>query len=193
MSAKEQELMKKCAQGSQKAFAELYRLYSPLVYRFIFSFVKSAELADDLRQEVFIKIWENRLTLLEVHSFKAYLFRISRNHTLNILKRASVNAAAMGFVLDNYYEQSSPEDELVTKDYFAYLNQVISKISPQSRTVFILCRQQHKSYDEVAELLGISRNAVKKHMVKSMKILSLAVKRDLNLPLSIALILLFKN
>jgi RNA polymerase sigma factor (sigma-70 family) len=130
---------------------------------------------------------------LEVHSFKAYLFGISRNHTLNILKRASVNTAAMGFILDNYHEQSSPEDELVTKDYFAYLNQVISKISPQSRTVFILCRQQHKSYDEVAELLGISRNAVKKHMVKSMKILSLAVKRDLNLPLSIALLLLFKD
>jgi len=193
MPTKEQALMTKCAQGSEKAFAELYRLYAPLVYRFIYSFVKSSELADDLRQEVFIKIWENRTALTEIQSFQAYLFSISRNHTLNVMKRAATNTAAMGFILNNYKEQSTPEDSLVTKEYFAYLNQVISTISPQSRAVFILCRQQHKTYEEVAELLGISRNAVKKHMVKSMMILREAVKRDLDLPLSIALLLLLNK
>ncbi|CAM4430037.1 RNA polymerase sigma-70 factor, ECF subfamily [Pedobacter westerhofensis] len=193
MPAEEHDLMIKCANGSDRAFAELYRRHASLVYRFILSFVKSAELADDLRQEVFIKVWENRLVLADVKSFKSYLFSISKNHTLNVLKRASTNATAMAYVLNNYQEQHTPEDDLVSKEYLAYLNQVISEISPQSRAVFMLCRQQHKSYDEVAEILDISRNAVKKHMVKSMKILREAVKRDLDLPLSIALILLFKN
>ncbi len=189
MSAKEPELLTKCAQGNEKAFVELYHLYAPLVFRFIYSFVKSSELADDLRQEVFIKVWEQRQLLGEIQSFKAYLFTVSRNHTLNALKKASKEQAAMGFILNNYQEQSDPEDERSAKEYLAYLDQVISKISPQSRNVFMLCRQQNKSYDEVADLLGISRNAVKKHMVKSMKILSEAVKKDLGLPLSVALVI----
>lgn len=190
MNDEERKLLIKCAQGDENAFAELYRIYASLIYRFILTFVKSAEMADDLRQEVFIKLWEKRETLHEVQSAKAYLYKIAKNHTLNVLKRSANDNLLMGVIMNNYQLSNPVEDTLTTKEYLNFLNELIDKLTPQSRAVFILCRQQHKSYDEVAVILGISRNAVKKHMVKSMKIMSEAVKKDLNIPLGVVLIVM---
>jgi RNA polymerase sigma-70 factor (family 1) len=192
MLANESYLLKQCSLGDDHAFSSLYTFYSPIVYRFIFRFVKSTELADDLTQEVFIKVLDHRKDLNIIQSFKSYLFTISRNHTFNLLKRASLDSVAKGLILSNYIQESSLEDELATKEYLNYLDKILSTLSPQTRAVFILCRQQNKSYDEAAEILGVSRNAIKKHMIKSMKILGDAVQKDLGLPLSVFLVLISK-
>lgn len=183
----ETNLLQQAAQGDVNAFAQLYTLYRSLVYRFIYSYVKSPQLADDLTQEIFTKIWENKSGLSDRHTFKSFLFTISRNHTLNFLKRASVDQTAKNIILSNYSHDESLEENLQTKDYMEYLQGLLVSLTPQSREVFRLCRQEYKSYDEAAQILGISRSAVKKHMIKSMKILGDAVKRDLGIPLGVFL------
>jgi RNA polymerase sigma-70 factor (ECF subfamily) len=95
-------------------------------------------------------------------------------------------------IINSYSPSDSLEEELQTKDYLAYLQSILVTLSPQSREVFRLCRQEYKTYDEAAEILGISRSAVKKHMIKSMKVLGDAVKRDLGIPLGIFLTVLLK-
>lgn len=188
----EPQLLLKMAAGDADAFSTLYAHYTSLVYRFIYKYLKSAELTADLTQEIFIKIWENRAELSELQAFKSYLFTISRNHALNFLKRASVDVTAKGIILQNYSSQESIEDSLQAKQYLEYLEGVLLRLSPQSREVFRLCRQQYKSYDEAAEILGISRNAIKKHMVRSMKVLGAAVQKDLGIPLSLFLVYFLK-
>lgn len=184
----ETSLIHQIAGGDADAFARVYCFYSPLIYRFILRYVKTTELADDLTQEIFIKIWERRESLIDQLSFKAYLFTVSRNHTLNFLKRITLDAKAKSVIFSSYRSSDSVENDLLTKDYFAYLQTILDKLTPQSRQVFKLCRQEYKSYDEAAEILGISRSAVKKHMIKSMKILSTSVKIDLGIQLSLVLI-----
>lgn len=186
------ELLRHSANGDANAFSVLYNHYSSLVYRFIYKYIKSPELTDDLTQEIFIKVWENKEALVDRNAFKSYLFTLSRNHTLNFLKRASIDQTAKGILLNNYVPSDSLEDELQTKDYLDYLQTILATLSPQSREVFRLCRQEYKSYDEAAEILGISRSAIKKHMIKSMKTLGEAVKKDLGIPLGVFLTLFLK-
>jgi RNA polymerase sigma-70 factor (family 1) len=188
----ESELLQAMSAGNADAFSRLYKHYASLVYRFIYKYLKSEELTDDLTQEIFIKIWENRSNLSEVQAFKSYLFTLSRNHAINFLRRASVDVTAKGVILHSYQPQDSIEDNLQTKQYLEYLNSVLATLSPQSREVFRLCRQEYKSYDEAAEILGITRHAIKKHMVKSMKIIGTAVQKDLGIPLSVFLAYLIK-
>ncbi len=89
-------------------------------------------------------------------------------------------------------ERNSTEDELLNKEYYDYLQKALAVLSPRSREVFKLCREQGKSYEEVATALGISRNAVKNHMVASMKILRTSVERDLGISLGVLLVILLK-
>jgi len=148
-------------------------------------------MAEDLTQEVFIKIWENRETLYNVQSFKNYLFVTSRNHTLNAMKKAFRSEAAMGVMISSFVStRNTIEEDVIHGEYLEFLNSVLNSLPQRTRDIFKMCREQGKSYDEVATELGISRNAVKNHMVASIKALSLSVRKELGLPLSVFLIIL---
>lgn len=179
------DLLLKLAEGDENAFAALYARYKPALTAFIVTFVKSPEMAEDLSQEVFIKIWELRRQLSQVISFRAYLFTAARNHTLNILKKAAHEEMARAEIIRHIQQlRSEVEEELLSKEYEEHLSRILQELPAQSRRVFHLCREQYKSYSEVASMLGISRNAVKKHMVRSMKTLreSLGPEFTISLP-----------
>jgi len=179
--------------GKEWAFAELHQKYSVSIFSFIKKFVHSSDIAEDLTQEVFIKIWQCRSRLADVQSLKAYLFVIARNHTLNNLKKAFRSEVAMAEVINSFVEERcDTEEELLSKEYLTYLQKALDCLSPRSKEIFKLCREQGKSYEEVATALGISRNAVKNHMVASMKILRTSVEKDLGISLGVLLVILLK-
>lgn len=189
----DQELQAKIMEGEESAFSELYDRYSPALALYIKRFVNSSDLSEDLTQEVFIKMWQQRSKLEEVRSIKAYLFIMARNHTLNSLKKALRSDVAMGEVINSFVEQrNNTEEELLAKEYLEYLEKALAALPLRTREIFKLCRQEGKSYDEVALALGISRNAVKNHMVGSMKVLSASVKKDLGISLGILLTVFLK-
>lgn len=188
----ERTLLNQLAGGDENAFASIYNEYHASITEFVQKYVKSPELAEDLSQEVFIRIWEGRSKLLAVQSFRAYLFIAARNHTLNALKSASRKDVVVGEIVRNYQAQrSTTEEDVLNREYLQFLHKIINRLPPRAREVFRLCREQGKSYDEVAALLGISRNSVKNHMVFSMKQLKAAVEKDLDIPLSLFLLILF--
>lgn len=189
----DQELRTKLVFGDEYAFAEFYERYSSGILGFVKKFVHSADLSEDLTQEIFIKIWQCRSKLADVQSLKAYLYIVARNHTLNSLKKAFRSEVAMSEVINSFVEErNSTEDELLSKEYYDYLQKALEVLSPRSREIFKLCREQGKSYEEVATALGISRNAVKNHMVASMKILRTSVEKDLGISLGVLLVILLK-
>ncbi|MCD0487598.1 sigma-70 family RNA polymerase sigma factor [Pedobacter sp. MC2016-14] len=189
----DQELTSRLAESDEYAFAEIYKRYKTNIYLLIKKFVHSAQMADDLTQEVFVKIWESGDKLSEVRSIKAYLLITAKNHTLNSLKKALRSEAAMGVVINAYVdERKSVEEDLISKEYAHFLQQQLSTLPARSREIFKLCREQGKTYDEAAVILGISRNAIKNHMVATMKVLSSSVEKDLGISLSLLLVVLFK-
>jgi RNA polymerase sigma-70 factor (ECF subfamily) len=182
-------LLTRLSNGDQDAFTTLYNQYFNAVNLFVLKFVKSQQLSEDITQEVFIKIWEGRDKLSEIKSFKAWLFTIARNYTLNILKKISHESAGMGEILKNYQQQHNPvEDTIVESEYMQQLNEILNSLPPKTREVFRLCRDEQKSYDEVIQILGISRSAVKKHMVRTHKAFKENLKGKLQISIGIVVI-----
>lgn len=192
MLLNEDELIQKTSNGDTASFALIYDHYNKVIFKFIYKFVKSADLSDDLCQEIFLKIWENRENLAQVRSFKSYAYTVTKNYTFNFLKRAAVESNAKVVIYSAFNElRNGLEEDLITAEYLRYIKAILNTLPAQSREVFKLCRQQGKTYEETAALLGISRNCVKKHMVRSMKTLKQSVTSEFGISMSI--FLLFEN
>lgn len=181
----EKELLERLRKGDQTAFIKIYDHYKQPLYIFISRFVKVPAYADDLLQDIFLKLWEIRARINPDFSFKAYLYRISRNMVYKFLKKIAVDEKLLSDTL-YYFRNESPDAELSLqwKQYEEQINEAILQLPPKRQMVFRLCREQHKSYDEVSAVLGISRNTVKEHMVLSMKSISnyLKIHSDISLP-----------
>lgn len=158
--------MKSC----MNAFEQLYGKYHGILYRSSLKFVKSEELAAEIVQEVFVKLWENRQNLNEELSFAAYLYTMARNHIFNMLKRSSRESRIREEIRIHAERASnSTEDSLLLSEYHAVVNTAIAQLPPQRKRIFIMCRQEGKSYEEVAGAFGISKSTVRDHMVKALK------------------------
>lgn len=183
-------LLQRLCDGDERAFTQLYNTYIAELTGFIVKFVKLPQIAEDISQEVFIKIWQNHAQLQGVDSFKAYLFVAARNHTLNILKRIAKEDSAKAEIIRHFQSirVNNKEDDLISGEYLAYLRNVLNSLPMQTQQVFQLCRTEQKGYEEVAALLGISRNTVKKHMVRSMKTFRHALENGLGIPLPLIII-----
>ncbi|MET3876883.1 RNA polymerase sigma-70 factor [Chitinophaga sp. OAE865] len=170
MGNEEAVLLQRLQQGDTEAYIALYDQYYPSLYTYILHFINIPELAEDALQEVFIKIWEIRERINPELSFSGYLYRITRNHVFKLLKKISADAALRLQVMQELQHQTEDADtRLLWKQYESLLHQAIAQLPPQRQKVFRLCREESKSYEEVAVELGISRNTVKEHMVLAMK------------------------
>ncbi len=153
--------------------------------------IHSPELSEDICQEIFLKIWESREKLSDIRSFRAYLFITARNHTFNVLKKAARSDAGMSEIIRHFdTSRNSTEEDVQNNEYLDFIRRKLEELPPRSREIFRMCREQSKSYDEVAAELGITRDAVKSRMVHAMKVLKSSVENEIGLPLAIFLVLL---
>lgn len=187
----DKEIIKAFSINEDAAFTMLFDTYNRKIFHFILKYVHSSALAEDLSQEVFLKIWENRSGLIQVNSIKAYLFTIARNHTLNSLKKAFQSDVALSEVISSFaVDRNSTEEDIHDKEYLQFLNNVLESLPERSRQIFKLCREEKKSYEEVAQAMSISKNAVKNHMVLSMRILKASAGKELGYSLGVMFSLL---
>ncbi|QEC42907.1 RNA polymerase sigma factor [Pseudobacter ginsenosidimutans] len=159
--------------GDQRVFEEIYERYHKPVYAYLTGFLKDNSLAEDLTHEVFMKIWDMRAQVQVHTSFSSYLFRICHNKAINALEKIAVDNKLRNRVIQHLQAISSTQiqDTGALKEYDQLLENALESLPPQRRKVFRLCREEGKTYDETAALLGISRNTVKEHMVKAQKAL----------------------
>jgi len=166
----ETALLKRLKEGDTIAFIQIYNRYNHPLYIFILRFVKLPEYAEDVLQDVFLKIWEIRERINPELSFNAYLYKISRNKVFKLLKKiVTDNAMQIQLMTQLETATEAPHLKLQWKQYNDLLHKAVNQLPPQRQKVFKLCREQGKSYEEVAEELGISRNTIKEHMVAAMK------------------------
>lgn len=166
----EQVLLERISSGDQKAFAIIFKFYSSFIYLFALKLTKSENTAEEIVQEVFVKIWTNRDQLVTVGNFGAYLNRITRNHSYDVLKRLSHEALISSELRKQISEVSNcTEDELDFRDANQSLNKAIEKLTPQQKLVYSLCHQEGLKYNEVADRLNISTSTVHSHMKRALQ------------------------
>ncbi len=163
--------MRRMREGDEAAFTHLYRQYHPALYLYVLRFCKIPSLAEDLVHDVFLKLWEIRGRINPSLSFTGYMYRIARNHVFKTLQQIATDDALRGQLLRQLETRSGvpAEDAVATQQYERLFQEALGRMPPQRLRVFRLCRQEGRSYEEAADLLGISRDAVKKHMVLSMR------------------------
>ncbi|MDH7460460.1 RNA polymerase sigma-70 factor [Chitinophagaceae bacterium 26-R-25] len=157
------------SKGDQAAFTFLLRYYWNKVYSQALTYLKSAEHAQEVTQDVFVKIWSSKERLAEIENFSDYLFIISRNEVISALrKRREANAA---FVDDVEELILQPDKQLLYKEAYHKILSLIEQMPATRKTVFKMSRLDGKSYEEIGRALGISRNGVKDHIVKALNFL----------------------
>ena len=169
-SPDEKEMLLLLKQGHEAGFEKIYKLYSTRLFGNIFKMVKSDAIAQEILQEVFIKVWNNRTVIDPERSFRSYIFRIAENSVYDYFRNASRVKKMRTHILAVAIEQYDHIDELLLrKENNAILDKAISSLSPQRQLVFRLCKLEGQSYVEVGRELGISVSTISDHIVKANK------------------------
>jgi RNA polymerase sigma-70 factor (ECF subfamily) len=167
-------LLAQLSKNDEKAFRQLFHAYSDKVYSFSLRLTHSKITAQEMVQEVFLKIWINRASLSTIESFPSYLYVITRNLAFNTLKRIALEETAKTSLQKELRtNHNETEEAIIHQDYQQLLNKTINHLPPQQRLVYSLCHQEGLRYEEVAQRLKISRLTVKTHMQQALKTIKL--------------------
>lgn len=158
--------MQRVRSGDRRAFSELYDRNVRSVVNFAFRFVQDRARAEELTQEIFLKLFRSAAGYQPTARFKTYLFRIASNHCLNERRRGEYRADQKGGSegeLDRVPAPQSqgPEEALQGRDLEARLGVALSRLTDRERAAFSLCRFEGLAYKEIAEALDTSESAVK--------------------------------
>lgn len=163
------ELIMRVVQGDEIAFAQLFRQYKNKLYSFIFHLSGSATIAEDVLQDVFLKVWRDRDQLTGIDNFNAYLYRMAQNTAINVLRRQSREALLLNEVQRLAPEGVHGDELLAAKEVRTALQQAINNLPPQQRKVYQLGKEQGLTYEQIAGSLGITPSTVRNHMVQALK------------------------
>lgn len=176
--------------GDHSAFSLFYKAYHPVVLRVVKRYIKTEDLAEDVVQEIFAKIWTDRSKLIDVLSLESYLFIVVKNYTLNYLHKIATDLTRQQQILARFESGiNSVDQHVIDKEYQIKLQEILNRLPAQTKRVFELCRVEGKSYEESSKMLGVSKSAVKKHMIRCINTLKKYLQHDLHLPLILFLLL----
>lgn len=183
----EKALIAQVAKGDENAFRMLFSRYRHKVFYIARKLLQSDSLAEDLLQEIFLKIWVHREQLPEIINFKAYLNTITRNHIYNALRKLANEEKLLGGLVirhssvPNGNEQSAALQTLSYQELQTALFKAIASLTPQQRRAFELSRLEGLRHDEIACLLNISKETVKKHISEALHTIRRQLKTHENL------------
>ena len=169
----ESHLLEKMKKGDTASFTVLYNRYWSKVYEFTRLYIISDEDAEEVVQEVFVKLWESREALNTEMNFDGYLFIITRNLIFNKSRR-SFNTEFLKITIDeaiHLQSNSNVSSEVVTADLKEYLLKLIDELPPRQKEVFVLSRERQLSHQEIADLLNISTKTIERHITEALKFL----------------------
>lgn len=165
------ETLQKLKEGNHQAFVEMYDTYHHGIFLFVNKYLRNEVATEDIVHEVFMKVWEVKERIDPERSFIAYLYRIARNATYKELKKRLEQYSLDIFEQEGFEPNAteSLEETYQYKEYEALFENAVKSLPPQRQRVFVLCRQEGKTYEEVAHQLCISPYTVKEHMSLAMK------------------------
>jgi RNA polymerase sigma-70 factor (ECF subfamily) len=150
---------------NEAALEELFNYYYPRLYSFSRSFLKIEEGIDDILQEVFVKIWQNRKKLNSAATFNSFIFTITRNLLLNELRSRLNNEKTKEEIRSlSLAKEYSSLEQIEYRDLKEKVDNLISELPERQKEIFILSRTEGLSHKEIAEKLGIKTKTVEYHI-----------------------------
>ncbi|MBO9611263.1 MAG: sigma-70 family RNA polymerase sigma factor [Dyadobacter sp.] len=156
------ELLQRIASGDERAFRIIFNRYHHKLGTYIYRVTRSHEMAQEITQDLFLKIWLNRESLTGVSNFKAYLFAASKNQAITSLKKIAREQSRVA-PLESTFDMEHTDDADETQRY-TLIDEAIDHLPPQQRQVYLLSRHERLKYAEIASRLSLSRETVKKYL-----------------------------
>jgi len=165
----ETELLARIAGGDEHAFRVVFEHYQQLTFTFAQKITRSNSHAEEIVQDIFLKIWFNRNHLQDIENFGGYLNKLVRNHALNLLRHeAVVSRVKTELGLNSTENDLGTQQKLDYKETKKLLDDIVSKLPEQQRRVYALCHFEGLKYDEAAAQLNISTDTVHYHMKRAL-------------------------
>jgi len=153
------------------SFKRLFDTYKNRLYGYILAITRSGYAAEEITQEIFIKLWLCRDLLHEVDNLDGYIFTMARNKTLNHLRKAANDSRLLHELqeLGQSRQHNNVEERALAGEYERLLRDALALLSPQRRLVYLLSRESGLNHEQIADQLHLSRNTVKNHMVEALR------------------------
>ncbi len=166
---REVELFIMVSKGNQKAFSEVYDHFEPRLFAFVCKMARSKVAAEEIVQELFIKLWISRKKLAEVKNPRAYVFTMAANLTFNYLKKV-----AREFALAERVRKKSPTFSNATEEVIHFLEsqkllmEAVEQMPTQRKAVYLMSREGGLTKEEIAKKMNLSPNTVRNHLSESL-------------------------
>lgn len=166
------ELQLRVAGEDEGAFTQLYLHFGKKLILFAVSLVRSREIAEELIEDVFVKLWANRHRIADIDNLTVYLYVAVKNKALNALSQKAKELVTAPFdYLDTRIDEfaTDPYDLMITSEMLNRMQQAIEILPPRCKMIFKLIREDGLKYKEVAEILNISANTIDVQMAIAVK------------------------
>ena len=189
----EKDDLKLLAQGNEGAFTRLFDHYRVRIFCVALKFLKSRVLAEEVVQEVFLKVWTRREQMADKLNFEGYLFTMARNQVFDGIKLIAKETTTKKEFALGVQHVVGTDHPLIEKQYQELLLEAVEQLPPQQRQIFQLAKIDGLSHQAIAEQLHISRLTVKTHMAKALQTIRLTLGRHLTTITFLPLILRIFN
>ncbi|MFN8570586.1 MAG: RNA polymerase sigma-70 factor [Gemmatimonadaceae bacterium] len=170
-------LVQRIREGDERALEIVFRAHYAGLAAFVQRYVQAPDVAEELVQDIFLKLWSRRQQLTDIESLRTYLFRAVRNQALNWLRRRKLER--------RWEEEHSDEAEPVTtiaadddaseQEITQAVRYAVDRLPPRCREIFLLSRDGGLTYNEIAKALDISVKTVETQMGRALKALRISL------------------
>lgn len=174
-----EELASKIAFGEEGAFKAIYKSQAPALKFFAFNYLENEDAIDDILQDTFVALWNNRESFDNERAIKAFLYKAVKNASLNYIRHSSVKDKYAKAVLEEDNSESFL-DKILEAETFRLLLSLFEELPPACREVYRKSLNG-MSHSQIAQELGISVNTVKRHKNKANHFLKERLKNILSL------------
>lgn len=175
------ELVKRLKNGDMVAFDAIYNNYCHKLHEFVLMYLKQEEDAEEIVQEVFIKIWESRSKIDVYASFNSFLFTIAYNATMSLLRKRVSETKSREFLKS--VQKIDVEENVIDEIHFKELNfkvqSLLNQLTPRQKEIYLLSREEGLTHEEIAQKLNISESTVNNHLVSTLKYLKSHIDNSL--------------
>jgi len=175
------DLLQQLADGNEAAFAQLYNTHWNKIYSLALAYLKSAEQAQDIVQEVFLKLWNKRENLGHVENPTSFIYIMGRNEVIRALKKkislASLDEENNDYLPDDFM---LPQETMDLKQLEQKITTAIDSLPAQQKLIFRLSREEGLNHEQIANRLGIEKTTVKNHIVRALNSLRRILQLEKN-------------
>ena len=158
--------------GIKEAFEVLFERYAPRIYSFALSYLKNEPDAEELIQDVFLKIWEKRETLDRSKNIKSFIYKIAVNSIYDLIRHKNIETAFRDFTRENHDEKrENTWDSVIYNEMIANVNELVKLMPVQQGKIFKLSREEGLTNDDISKQLNLSKRTVENQLYRAITFL----------------------